>query len=102
MPNRLLRGNCSVPSIQHYGFDEYVSMTEAMYSSRYWTQQRGETYARGANHLFRNDIKIPQYLGEKVPVLTDKQTMEAIRVIKQQTALKRSFFVNLWYDAPHR
>jgi hypothetical protein len=92
-----------VPGINHYGFDEYVSMTEHMYSSRYWTQQRQETYARGANHLYRNDLKLPQYdQGQEVPVLTDKQTSEAIRVIKEQTALGRAFFLNLWYDAPHR
>ncbi len=99
IPNRQ-NGNCTVPGINQYGFDEYVAMTEHMHSSRYWTQQRQETYAKGANHLYRNDVKMP--VVDNPPILTDKQTSEAIRVIREQTALHRPFFLNLWYDAPHR
>jgi hypothetical protein len=99
IPNRQ-SGNCSVPGINQYGFHEYVAMTEAMFSARYWTQQRKETYARGANYLFRNDVKLPEV--DNPPILTDKQTTEAIRIIEEQTLLDHPFFVNLWYDAPHR
>ena len=99
IPNRK-NGNCTVPGINQYGFDEYVAMTEHMFSARYWTQQRQETYAKGANFLFRNDEALPSV--PNPPILTDKQTTEAIRVIKEQSSKGKPFFVNLWYDAPHR
>jgi hypothetical protein len=88
-----------VPGVNQYGFDENVVMTEGFDSMRYWTQQRKETYAKGADHLFRNDQPLPKQ--SPTPILTDKQTDEAIRVIKEQSKLKIPFFINLWYDAPH-
>lgn len=95
-----LRGNCSVPGVNQYGYDENVVMTEGFDSMRYWTQQRKETYAKGADYLFRNDQPLQKQ--SPTPILTDRQTDEAIRVIKEQSNLKIPFFINLWYDAPHR
>ena len=66
---------------------------------RYWTQQRGETYAKGAQFLIKNDYPLP---ASPIPeILTDRQTTEAIRVIREQSSKKIPFFLNLWYDAPH-
>lgn len=93
------KGNCTVPGINQYGFDEYVAMSEGMYSARYWTQQRRETYAKGANFLYRNDVAMEAK--NPTPILTDKQTDEALRVIEEQTKARRPFFLNIWYDAPH-
>jgi hypothetical protein len=92
-------GNCSVPGINQYGFHEYVAMSEGMFSSRYWTQQRKETYAKGANYLYHNDEVIPPIKHPRL--LTDKQTDEALRIIEEQVKIKQPFFLNLWYDAPH-
>ena len=95
-----LNGNCSIPGINQYGFDEYVAMSEGFDSMRYWTQQRKETYAKGADYLYRDDHPLPKI--SPTPILTDKQTDEAIRVILEQSKAKRPFFLNLWFDAPHR
>eukprot|EP01041_Mallomonas_annulata_P009840 gene9840-20464_t len=37
----------------------------------------------------------------KPEILTDRQTDEAMRVIREQVSNKKPFFLNLWYDAPH-
>lgn len=68
-------------------------------SMRYWTHQRQATYATGSQYLIRNDVPLPP--PTKPEILTDRQTNEAIRVIQQQVKNHRSFFLNLWFDAPH-
>lgn len=85
---------CTVPGILAYGFDEYVGMSEGTGSMRYKTHQAGNTYTMGYRHLVRNDIPLP--VPEKPQILTDRQTDEAIRVIREQVAADRSFFLNLW------
>jgi arylsulfatase A-like enzyme len=99
IPNRVA-GNCSVPGINQYGFDEYVGMSEGTGSARYITHQAGQTYHQGSNHLVRNDIPLPPPIEPEI--LTDRQASEAIRVIRSQVAAQKPFFVNLWFDAPHR
>lgn len=66
---------------------------------RYWTQQRQATYATGSQYLIRNDQPLPPPAAPEV--LTDRQTEEAIRIIKEQINLRRPFFLNIWFDAPH-
>lgn len=92
--------DCSTPGINQYGFDEYVGMSEGTGSMRYKTHQSKNTYAKGANFLIRNDV--PLSPSGKDEILTDRQTDEAMRVIKEQTKAHRPFFLNLWFDAPHR
>ena len=48
----------------------------------------------------KNDIPLPPSRG-KPKCLTDRQTDEAIRVVREQSQQKKPFFLNLWYDAPH-
>jgi uncharacterized sulfatase len=95
-----LKNNCSTPGINQYGYDEYVGMSEGTNSMRYLTHQNRETYSKGSKYLIRNDVALPQR--NKNEILTDRQAEEAIRVIKEQTKLNQPFFINLWFDAPHR
>jgi len=97
--NGSFAGRCIVPGINQYGFDEYVGMSEGAKSARYSTQQIGKTYEQGARYLVRNDVPLPRR--DKDEILTDRQTEEAMRVIRQQAEAHRPFFVNLWFDAPH-
>ena len=53
IPNRM-KGNCSVPGINQYGFHEYVGMSEGTNSMRYHTHQRGNTYHTGKLMIFKN------------------------------------------------
>jgi len=99
IPNRSAQ-NCSVPGINQYGFDEYVGMSEGSFSMRYRTHQKHNTYSTGARYLFRNDQPLPARSTDEI--LTDRQTEEAMRVIKEQHERNTPFFVNLWFDAPHR
>lgn len=102
IPTRLASNfaNCTVPGINQYGFDEYVGMSEGTNSDRYKTHQKANTYATGANYLVRNDVPLPK---KDIPgILTDRQADEAIRVIRQQTEANTPFFMNVWFDAPHR
>lgn len=100
IPNRLLKNNtCATPGILQYGYDEYVGMSEGTGSMRYQTHQNQNTYATGSKYLFRNDIPIPPKPYDEI--LTNRQTDEAIRVIKEQTEKQSPFFLNLWFDAPH-
>lgn len=103
---------CAAPGINQYGFDEYVAMSEghdgkvggvygscAQCSMRAVTHEQGNTYSTGARYLVKNDLPLPRR--QKDEILTDRQTEEAMRVISEQTALRKPFFLNLWYDAPH-
>lgn len=100
-------GPCFVPGINQYGFDEYVAMTEGwegkvagkVWSSRSKTHEDGNTYSIGARYLIRNDVPLPRRARDEC--LTDRQTEEAMRVVTEQVFLRRPFFLNLWYDAPH-
>jgi hypothetical protein len=75
-------------------------MSEGTLSMRYKTHQAGVTYTTGYKYLIKNDIPLP--VSNKPEILTDRQTDEAMRVIREQTKNKKPFFLNLWYDAPHR
>lgn len=61
-----LNSKCIIPGINHYGFDEYVGMSEGTNSSRYITHQAKTTYTMGSNYLIKNDIPL------SVPNLTGK------------------------------
>ena len=91
---------CVTPGLLQYGYDEYVSMSEGNEDSdRYVTQQHGVTYKQGARHFVRNDVKMVASKEDRW--LTDAQTDEAIRIVREQSHSKTPFFLNLWYDAPH-
>ena len=100
-------GPCFVPGPQQYGFDEWVGMTEGwegkvagkVWSSRSRTHEEGNTYSTGARYMIRNDVPLPRRAADQC--LTDRQTDEGMRVISEQTARQRPFFLNLWFDAPH-
>lgn len=103
IPERLNLANesrCAVPGILQYGFDEYVAMSEGTGSMRWKTHRERRTYADGSKYLYRNDVPLPPPSSPEV--LTTRQTDEAIRIISEQHAKGNPFFVNLWYDAPHR
>ena len=130
--------DCFRPSINQYGFDEYVGMTEGQGGDMLRTLAQKNTYTTGASCLVHNDVPIsvpmgathvrtvspgstgtssahtdssktstspvphsPQPAAPTLPTLTDSQADHAIRVIKEQHAAGRPFFVNLWFNAPH-
>lgn len=99
IPNRQMNKNCSVPGINQYGFHEYVGMSEGTGSARWATHQRMNTYHTGSNFLVKNDVPLPK--PSQPEILTDRQTDEAMRVIREQVRINQKFFLNLWYDAPH-
>ena len=91
--------SCVVPGINQHGFDDYVGMSEGTGSDRYKTHQAGNTYSEGYKYLVKNDAPMP--VPEKKEWLTDRQTDEALAVIKTESEKKRPFYLNIWYDAPH-
>lgn len=96
--NNRLNGNCTVPGLHQYGYDEFVVMSEGhKEGARYFTQLKTETYHQGSKFLYKNDKFMDNKNDE---ILTDRQTLEALRIIKEQYK-KSTFFINLWYDAPH-
>jgi arylsulfatase A-like enzyme len=54
-------------------------------------------YHQGAKHLVRNDRS---YFPTD-EILTDRQANEAIRIMNETVRRGQSFFVQLWFDAPH-
>ena len=91
--------SCVIPGINQHGFDDYVGMSEGTGSDRYKTHQAGNTYSEGYKYLVKNDAPLP--VAQKKEWLTDRETEEALAVIKAQAKKKQAFYLNLWFDAPH-
>ena len=94
------RGDCTSPGIIQYGYDEYVAMSEGPGSMRFRTGSiTKNTYHVGSKYLYMNDIPLPNRNVSEI--LTDRQTDEAMRVMRERVKQQNPFFLNLWFDAPH-
>ena len=90
------------PGPTQHGFAEYVSMAEGPGSARLASLLPAkQLYHSGAKHLVRNDRPLPQPAGSPVPILTDRQTDEAIRIMTESSKRGQPFYMHVWYDAPH-
>lgn len=95
-----VQGSCAKadPGPTQHGFSEYVAMEEGLGSQRLITLLPSSTlYHRGAQHLIRND----RPHNKSSNTLTDRQTDEAIRIMRETSARGQPFYMHLWYDAPH-
>jgi arylsulfatase A-like enzyme len=102
-------GNCSVPGINQYGFDEYIAMSEGVNSMAEQTRRQGTLYSSGGSYLYKNDQPLSVLSSSSSSssrssglTLTDRQTDEAIRIINDSMNRNRPFYLNLWLDAPQR
>ena len=86
------------PGPNQHGFDEYISMMEGPESPRLKMLLPSKSlYSRGSKYLLRNDI--PYASSDEV--LTDRQTRETIRIMRETVSRGKNFFIQLAYDAPH-
>ena len=90
--------NTTKPGPNQHGYLEYVSMMEGPESPRLkYLLPTKSLYSKGSKYLLKNDNPYP------VPndVLTNVQTNEAIRIMKECVHSKKRFYIHLAYDAPH-
>lgn len=90
------RANSPPGPIQH-GFDSYLSMIEEM-DPRGVMVRNSTLFRSGAKHLIRTEK--PVDLSPKH--LTDCEIDEALAVIQRQHAAGKPFYLNLWFDVPHK
>ena len=85
-----------VPGPLQHGFAEYVAMEEGQLTPRK-TVLHGSLYHKGAQHLVRNDL--PYWPSGHM--LSERQALEAIRIMNTSHNEGRPFYLHVWFDAPH-
>ncbi len=85
------------PGPREHGFDHYLCMNEER-EPRGRLGSLSQIYHQGAKHLLRDDQ--PTDLSPKH--LTEVEIDESIRHLEQFAASKTPFFLNVWFDAPHK
>lgn len=86
------------PGPNQHGFSEYVAMLEGQGSIRLSALiPKSTLYHQGSQHLIRNDLPYRP----SSDILTNRQTDEAIRIMKESVGQNKSFYIHLCYDAPH-
>ena len=97
LSERKLKAKCSHPGPNQQGFDEYISMTEGDWKKLVQGDQ-STFHTEGGRFQLRNDDPWP---------CTDEDTLnnceakEAIRIIKAAQSNNMSFFLQVWFEAPH-
>lgn len=115
--DRVQKNNCSHPSPNQHGFEEYISELDGPESPRYtFLLSNSILHSQGHRHLLKDDIPMPILdrdpitLGEiksnKVNqhTLSDHEAGDAIHFIKNhlKTNPSQPFYVNIWFNAPRK
>jgi N-acetylgalactosamine-6-sulfatase len=85
------------PGPLEHGFDHYLCMNEEG-NSRIRLVNQKVMYHEGAKYMLRDDQ--PVDLSPKH--LTDLETDESIKYLEAFAASKQPFFLNVWFDVPHK
>ena len=93
---------CPHPGPNQQGFDEYVSVLDGPGAPRQNELQVHSTlYSKGCEHLLRNDESIGRAGGPSDELLSDCEARHAVRMMQESHAANKSFFIQLWFHAPH-
>ena len=99
---------CPHPGPNQQGFEEYVSVLDGPGSKRQNEYQIfNNLHSAGCELLLRNDEAIgtgsPFSLNSLGPkeTLSDCEARHAIRMMKESLAHNKSFYIHLWFHAPH-
>jgi arylsulfatase A len=85
------------PGPREHGFDHYLAMYESP-EPRGSMVRQATLYQTGASHMLRDDQPVdlmPRHL-------TDVETDEAARLLENFATAKRPFYLQLWFDTPHK
>lgn len=99
MDERLKQKHCSHPGPNQMGFTEYVSMTEGPDDPRqgHELQRAGRLHSQGGKYLIKNDHPYPCNLES----LSNCEAREAIRIMTEAKQNNSSFYMHVWFEAPH-
>lgn len=93
---------CPHPGPNQQGFMQYVSVLDGPGSPRQNDlQTQSVLYSQGCTALLNNDIHIGRLNGTAQETLCDCEARHAIRMMKESIAVKKPFFIQLWFHAPH-
>ena len=101
---------CPHPGPNQQGFEEYVSVLDGPGSKRQNEYQvHSNLHTAGCEILIRNDKDIgtsgsPYASNRYGPreTLSDCEARHAIRMMKESLAHNKSFYIHLWFHAPHQ
>ena len=93
---------CPHPGPNQQGFDEYVSVLDGPGAPRQnELQVPSVLYSKGCEYLMKNDVPIGRAGGPSDELLSDCEARHAIRMMHESVAANKSFFIQLWFHAPH-
>jgi arylsulfatase A-like enzyme len=93
---------CQHPGPNQQGFEEYVSVLDGPGAPRQNELQVNENlHSQGCNHLLHNDVLIGRNGSTKREFLSDCEARHAIRMMENAVAANKSFYIHLWFHAPH-
>ena len=93
---------CPHPGPNQQGFEEYVSVLDGPGAPRQNELQIPSTlYSKGCEHLLKNDEPIGRAGGTERELLSDCEARHAIRMMQHSLSMNKTFFIQLWFHAPH-
>jgi len=93
---------CPHPGPNQQGFHEYVSVLDGPGSPRQNEYQVNDMlHSQGCNILLQNDQQIGGKDGKAGEFLSDCEARHAMRMMRNSVKLKKPFFIQLWFHAPH-
>jgi arylsulfatase A-like enzyme len=104
--DRVYKDDCSRPSPNQHGFEEYISELDGPESPRYtFLLRNANLHTQGYRHLLKDDVPMPivENKQEKEQVLSDREADDAILYMKEQQKLRpnQPWFMQVWFNAPH-
>lgn len=90
-------GKMANPGPMQHGFDHYLASIEDTATRHKLVYELKSLYREGGKYQFRDDANAEP----SEQHITDLQTDEAIRLMRQFQEAGKPFYLNLWYDAPH-
>lgn len=104
---RLERANkdqCSRPSPNQHGFEEYISELDGPESPRYtFLLRNANLHTQGHRHLIADDIPVPTPTDNTATVLSDREAQDALDLISLHSKKHpdQPWFAQIWFNAPH-
>ena len=96
---------CPHPGPNQQGFEDYVSVLDGPGAIRQNELQVHNTlYSQGCDHQLQNDKPILERdanLPSPGHLLSDCEAQHAIRMMKRSVEMKKPFFQQVWFHAPH-
>lgn len=104
--DRAYSDQCSRPSPNQHGFEEYISELDGPESPRYtFLLSCSCLHTKGHRHLIKDDVPVPIIEPPEVKefYLSDREAGDAIEYIKRwkETNPDQPWFIQVWFNAPH-